>query len=37
MERADEIQPPSIIVVGEVVSLNSTLKWFEPEARFLVR
>jgi uroporphyrinogen III methyltransferase/synthase len=32
MDRAFEIQPPSIIIVGEVVSLHSTLKWFEPES-----
>ena len=29
-EKAMEIQPPSIIVVGEVVSLHDTLKWFDP-------
>ncbi|MEW6405361.1 MAG: uroporphyrinogen-III C-methyltransferase [Chloroflexota bacterium] len=36
-ERASEIKPPSIIVVGEVVNLHETLKWFEPEAEALAR
>lgn len=27
-----EIQPPTLIIVGEVVSLRDRLKWFEPEA-----
>ncbi len=37
MERASEIQPPTIIVVGEVVNLNATLKWFEPQSQLSVR
>lgn len=37
MDRAVEIQPPSIIIIGEVVNLHSTLKWFEPEAEFFLR
>jgi len=35
--RASEIQPPSIIVVGEVVNLHAALNWFEPEIEFSVR
>lgn len=31
MERTTEIQPPSIVIVGEVVDLHSTLNWFEPK------
>ncbi len=31
-EKTINIQPPSIIVIGEVVNLHDTLKWFEPEA-----
>jgi len=34
MNQAADIQPPTIIVVGEVASLHSTLKWFEPQAEF---
>jgi uroporphyrinogen III methyltransferase/synthase len=34
MDKAVEIQPPSIIIIGEVVNLHLTLKWFEPEAEF---
>jgi uroporphyrinogen III methyltransferase/synthase len=37
MDRAVEIQPPSIIIIGEVVNLHSKLKWFEPEAEFFLR
>jgi uroporphyrinogen III methyltransferase/synthase len=35
-ERATDIQPPSIIVVGEVVNLHGTLKWFQPEAELSI-
>jgi len=30
LEKAAEIKPPAIIVVGKVVSLHSTLEWFKP-------
>jgi siroheme synthase len=36
-DKAVEIQPPSIIIVGEVVNLHETLKWFQPEAELSVR
>jgi uroporphyrin-III C-methyltransferase len=32
IDRAVEIRPPSIIIVGEVVNLHETLQWFTPEA-----
>lgn len=35
--KAAEIQPPSIIIVGEVVGLRATLEWFKPEIQFSVR
>jgi siroheme synthase len=35
-DRATEIQPPSIIIVGEVVNLHETLKWFQPQAESLM-
>lgn len=31
-EKTIGIEPPSIIVIGEVVNLHVALKWFEPEA-----
>lgn len=31
-EKTIGIEPPSIIVIGEVVNLHDALKWFEPEA-----
>jgi uroporphyrin-III C-methyltransferase len=31
LDKAAEIQPPTIIVVGDVVKLRSSLKWFDPE------
>jgi uroporphyrinogen III methyltransferase/synthase len=37
MDKAVEIQPPSIIIVGEVVDLHETLQWFKPEVEFSVR
>jgi uroporphyrin-III C-methyltransferase len=37
MGSADEIQAPSIIVVGEVVNLHSTLKWFKPDVEISLR
>jgi len=37
IDKAVEIQPPSIIIVGEVVNLHETLKWFQPEAELSVR
>lgn len=30
-EKASEIQPPTVIVVGDVVNLSETLNWFMPE------
>ena len=32
LTRADQIQPPAIIIVGEVVSLHPILNWFNAEA-----
>lgn len=37
LDGADEIQPPSIIIVGEVVNLHAILKWFEPETELTAR
>jgi uroporphyrin-III C-methyltransferase len=37
MERAAEIQPPTIIIVGEVVDLHATLSWFKPQLQVLSR
>jgi uroporphyrinogen III methyltransferase/synthase len=31
LEKAAEIKPPSIIVVGDVVNLHATLDWFKPD------
>jgi len=31
LEKAAEIKPPAIIIIGEVVNLHATLKWFEPD------
>jgi uroporphyrinogen III methyltransferase/synthase len=31
LEKASEIRAPAIIIVGEVVSLHETLKWFRPD------
>jgi uroporphyrin-III C-methyltransferase len=33
-EKAMHLRPPSIILIGEVVNLRDTLKWFEPEEAF---
>ncbi len=30
--RHQDVQPPSLIIVGEVVSLRTQLSWFEPQA-----
>ena len=30
LEKAAEVKPPAIIIVGEVVSLHATLEWFRP-------
>jgi uroporphyrin-III C-methyltransferase len=30
--QASHLKPPSVIVVGEVVSLSSSLRWFNPDA-----
>jgi uroporphyrinogen III methyltransferase/synthase len=30
LEKAAEIKPPAIIIVGEVVNLHSSLDWFKP-------
>jgi siroheme synthase len=37
MDKTTDVHPPSIVIVGEVVNLHSTLKWFEPQAVFSVR
>jgi uroporphyrin-III C-methyltransferase len=37
IDRAVEIQPPSIIVIGEVVNLHETLQWFKPEIELSLR
>jgi uroporphyrinogen III methyltransferase/synthase len=34
LEKAAEIKPPAIIIVGEVVSLHSMLEWFRPNPEF---
>ncbi len=34
LEKSAIIKPPAIIIVGEVVSLHSTLEWFKPEMEF---
>ena len=31
LEKTADIEPPAIIVVGEVVSLHATLEWFKPD------
>jgi uroporphyrinogen III methyltransferase/synthase len=37
VERAHEIRPPAVIVIGEVVRLRETLRWFDlPERRPLL-
>jgi uroporphyrinogen III methyltransferase/synthase len=37
VERADEIRPPAVIIIGEVVRLRETLRWFDlPERRPLL-
>jgi uroporphyrin-III C-methyltransferase len=30
LEKATEIKPPAIIIIGEVVKLHATLDWFKP-------
>lgn len=37
LEKAAGIQPPTIIVVGEVVNLHETLQWFRPESELSTR
>jgi uroporphyrinogen III methyltransferase/synthase len=34
LEKAAEIRPPAIIIVGEVVNLHATLEWFKPDLEF---
>lgn len=34
LEKAAEIKPPAIIIVGEVVNLHTTLDWFKPDLEF---
>ena len=34
LEKAAEIRPPAIIIVGEVVNLHATLEWFKPGLEF---
>jgi uroporphyrinogen III methyltransferase/synthase len=37
VERADEIRPPAVVIIGEVVRLRETLRWFDlPERRPLL-
>ena len=31
LEKAAEIKPPAIIIIGEVVNLHTTLEWFKPD------
>lgn len=31
LEKAAEIRPPAIIIIGDVVSLHTTLRWFNPD------
>ena len=35
-EKAVDIAPPSIIVVGEVVNLHDMLNWFQPQAELVM-
>jgi uroporphyrin-III C-methyltransferase len=35
IEKAAGVQPPSIVIVGEVVSLHEALQWFKPETEML--
>ena len=35
IDRASHIQPPTIIVIGQVVKLHSILNWFHPNARHM--
>ena len=30
LEKAVEVKPPAIIIIGEVVNLHTTLEWFKP-------
>jgi uroporphyrin-III C-methyltransferase len=34
LEKAAEIKPPAVIIVGEVVSLQSTLDWYRPNLEY---
>jgi uroporphyrinogen III methyltransferase/synthase len=34
LEKAAEIKPPAIIIVGEVVGLHSVLDWYRPDLEF---
>lgn len=36
LEKAQEIKPPAIIIVGEVVRLQTTLDWFKPNPEFFL-
>jgi len=31
LEKAAEVKPPAIIIIGEVVNLHTTLEWFKPD------
>ena len=31
LEKAVEVKPPAIIIIGEVVNLHTTLEWFKPD------
>lgn len=32
--QADHLKSPSVIVIGQVVTLNTSIQWFEPETAF---
>jgi len=34
LEKATELKPPAIIIVGEVVGLQPMLNWFNPNTEF---
>jgi siroheme synthase len=31
LEKTDDIEPPAIIIIGEVVRLGSSLEWFKSD------
>ena len=36
LEKSTNIKPPAIIIIGEVVTLHSTLDWFKPDPELTV-